>query len=166
LFWIVIAVAALQAADLVGALTGAGPFTVVAPTNDAFNALGANVVARLLQPGNKDLLTSILTYHVVAGAAVKSTDLKDHQVITTLEGRTIEAFVPGAYATPSVFFNGAQVVTADLVGSNGVVHKIDAVLLPPDVVLPLTVADQVKIVPALSTLCTSSKSSHDARAFF
>jgi uncharacterized surface protein with fasciclin (FAS1) repeats len=139
---------------LVGALTGAGPFTVVAPTNAAFDALGADVVNRLLQPGNKQLLTSVLTYHVVAGAAVKSTDLKDHQVITTLEGSTVEAFVPAAYATPSVFFNGAQVTTADLVGSNGVVHKIDSVLIPSDIVLPLTVADQVKSNPSLSTLCT------------
>lgn len=71
------AVAALQAADLVYALNGAGPFTVVAPTNDAFNAFGADVVAHLLQPGNNALLTSILTYHVVAGASVMSYDLKD-----------------------------------------------------------------------------------------
>lgn len=143
---------ALKAADLVGALNGNGPFTVVAPTNDAFAALGSAVVERLTQPGNKDLLASILKYHVSAGAALKSTDLRDHQIVSTLQGMNLEVFLTSAYSTPGVFFQGSQVVTADLVASNGVVHKINSVLLPSDVTLPLTIVDQALSLPSLSTL--------------
>jgi uncharacterized surface protein with fasciclin (FAS1) repeats len=145
-------VTALQAAGLVDALSGTGTFTVVAPTNGAFAALGANVVTRLTQPGNQQLLLSILNYHVVADVALKSTDLHDHQLIGTVQGQFLEVFLTSAYSAPGVYFQNAQVTRADLVATNGVLHKVDAVLLPQNVTLPLTVVDQVLSLPSLTTL--------------
>ncbi len=118
-------VEAVKAADLVGTLTGPGPFTVFAPTNAAFEALPAGTVENLLKPENKDKLTGILTYHVVAGN-VTSGDLTDGQEVTTLNGQTFKISIKDG----NVMVNGAKVVTADLVGSNGVVHVIDSVLMP------------------------------------
>jgi uncharacterized surface protein with fasciclin (FAS1) repeats len=118
-------VAALKAAGLVETLKGAGPFTVFAPTNSAFKGLPTGTVDALLAPAKKADLTAILTYHVVAGA-VKAADLKDGQKIKTLQGDELTVSVKDG----KVMINGANVTTADLLGSNGVVHVIDAVLMP------------------------------------
>jgi len=118
-------VAAVTAAGLVETLKGAGPFTVFAPTNAAFTALPAGTVEGLLKPENKAKLTSILTYHVVAGA-VKAADLTDGQKVKTLQGEELTVSIKDG----KVMINGANVTAADLEGSNGVVHVIDAVLMP------------------------------------
>lgn len=118
-------VAAVKAADLVATLTGAGPFTVFAPTNAAFAALPAGTVDNLLKPEMKKDLTGILTYHVVAGA-VKAADLKDGQKIKTVQGGELTVAIKDGKVT----INGANVTTADIVSSNGVIHVVDAVLMP------------------------------------
>lgn len=118
-------VAAVTAAGLVQTLKGAGPFTVFAPTNAAFAALPAGTVDGLLKPESKAALTNVLTYHVVAGA-VKAADLKDGQKVKTLQGEELMVSIKNG----KVMINGANVVTADLMGSNGVVHVIDAVVMP------------------------------------
>lgn len=119
-------VAAIEAADLVETLSGEGPFTVFAPTNEAFEALPEGVLDALLLEENQDTLVKILTYHVVPGA-VFSTDIADGDV-ATVEGQTVTLST-----TDGVTVNEATVVTADIEASNGVIHVIDAVLLPPDV---------------------------------
>ncbi|MGI9658429.1 MAG: fasciclin domain-containing protein [Gaiellaceae bacterium] len=116
-------VAAVQAAELVDTLKGEGPFTVFAPTDEAFAALPEGTLDDLLLPENKDQLAAILTYHVVPGT-VLSTDLADGQV-ATVNGEEVTIAV-----TDGVTVNGANVVTADIETSNGVIHVIDAVLLP------------------------------------
>jgi uncharacterized surface protein with fasciclin (FAS1) repeats len=118
-------VSALTAGGLVETLKGAGPFTVFAPTNAAFNALPAGTLDALLKPEKKDDLTKILTYHVVAGS-VKAADLKDGQKVKTLQGGELTVSIKDGVVT----INGAKVTAADLSGTNGVVHVIDAVLLP------------------------------------
>lgn len=118
-------VAAVTAAGLVETLKGAGPFTVFAPTNTAFAALPAGTVDGLLKPEQKDALTKILTYHVVAGA-VKAADLKDGQKVKTLQGEELTVSIKDGV----VKINGATVAAADLMGSNGVVHVVDGVLMP------------------------------------
>ena len=119
-------VAAVTAADLVETLSGEGPFTVFAPTDEAFAALPAGVLDALLLPENKALLTQILTYHVVPGK-VMAADVTDGDV-ATVEGQTV------ALSTAAgVTVNGATVVSADVPASNGVIHAIDAVILPPGV---------------------------------
>ena len=119
-------VSALQAADLVATLEGDGPFTVFAPLNSAFADLDPAVLAGLLEAGNVDLLSRVLTFHVVAGAAVLSTELSDGQTFTTVEGGTLTVGLSGG----GVSINDATVITADVEASNGVVHIIDGVLLP------------------------------------
>lgn len=119
-------VAAVTAAGLVETLQGEGPFTVFAPTDEAFAALPAGVLDALLLPENKDVLTKILTYHVVPGA-VMAADVTDGDV-ATVEGQTV-----ALSTADGVSVNGAKVVQADIVASNGVIHVIDAVILPPDV---------------------------------
>jgi len=118
-------VTALKAADLVGTLSGKGPFTVFAPTNEAFAALPDGVLDNLLKPENKAQLVDVLTYHVAAGD-VHAKDLYDMEMITTVEGQNVTARVSG----DSVFINSAKVVTADVDASNGVVHIVDGVLMP------------------------------------
>ena len=118
-------VAAVTAAGLVETLKGAGPFTVFAPTNAAFAALPAGTVEGLLKPEKKAALTNILTYHVVAGA-VKAADLKDGQKVKTLQGEELTVSIKDG----KVKINGANVTAADLTSGNGVVHVIDAVLMP------------------------------------
>lgn len=119
-------VKALQAAELVDALSGEGPFTVFAPTNEAFAALGTTL-DDLLKPENKEKLAGILKYHVVSGK-VMSTDLTDGQKAATLQGAEVTIST-----TDGVKLDGkATVTTADVAASNGVVHIIDAVILPPD----------------------------------
>jgi uncharacterized surface protein with fasciclin (FAS1) repeats len=119
-------VAAVKAGDLVNVLKGEGPYTVFAPTNDAFAALPAGTVDHLLKPENKAQLVSVLTYHVVPGI-VKSTDLSDGQMATTVQGSDIAVKIN----KNGVMINQAKVTTADIMASNGVVHVIDQVILPP-----------------------------------
>lgn len=130
-------VAAVQAADLDGALAGDGPFTVFAPTNTAFDALPAGTVPTLLQPENKGTLTSVLTYHVVAGR-VSATDLigliragDGHARITTLGGETLIARLNNGNVVLTDGADRQVLVTAtDINTSNGVIHVLDRVLLP------------------------------------
>ena len=117
-------VTALDAAGLVSALQAPGPFTVFAPTDEAFAALPAGMLDKLVQPQNKEALTKILTYHVVNGE-VMAADVKDGSV-PTLEGQTVTLSTANG-----VTVNGAKVTTADVDASNGVIHLIDTVLLPP-----------------------------------
>ncbi len=116
-------VAAVTAAGLVDTLNGKGPFTIFAPTNEAFTKLPKGTVADLLKPENKEKLTAILTYHVVAGK-VMAADVKAGKV-KTVQGGEIEIATEGG-----VTVNGAKVVKTDIVGSNGVIHVIDTVILP------------------------------------
>ena len=119
-------VAAVAAGDLVETLQGDGPFTVFAPTNEAFAALPEGTLENLLKPENKDDLVEILTYHVIAGK-VMSTDLSDGMKAETVNGGDIEINISGS----KVMVNGASVVKADVKASNGVVHVIDKVIIPP-----------------------------------
>lgn len=116
--------AALQAAGLDEALAGDGPFTVFAPVNDAFADLPTGMVEALLASGNEQILTDLLTYHVVGGAAVTSDMLTDGQVVTTAEGDVLTIGV----SESGVTVNGANVITANIVADNGVIHLIDGVL--------------------------------------
>ena len=115
-------VAAIEAAGLVETLKGEGPFTVFAPTDDAFAALPEGTVEGLLN--DIPTLTSILTYHVVPGA-VMSTDLSDGMMAETVNGQSITITIG-----EGVQVDGANVTTADIEASNGVIHVIDAVILP------------------------------------
>ena len=117
-------VAAVQAAELVDTLKGEGPFTVFAPTDDAFAALPEGTVEGLLKPENKDQLIKILTYHVVSGK-VMSTDLTNNMMAGSVEGGDLTIMTEGG-----VTVNGANVVAADIEASNGVIHVVDAVLMP------------------------------------
>jgi uncharacterized surface protein with fasciclin (FAS1) repeats len=119
-------VAAVQAAGLVETLSSEGPFTVFAPTDEAFAALPEGLLEKLLLPENSDLLVKILTYHVVAGQ-VLAADVVDGDV-ATVEGQSVTLDTMAG-----VTVNGANVVLADVLASNGVIHVIDAVILPPDV---------------------------------
>lgn len=118
-------VAAVKAAGLVETLKGEGPFTVFAPTNAAFDKLPKGTVEMLLKPENKGKLTSVLTYHVVPGA-LKASDLKDGDMLTTAQGEKLKITVKDG----KVMINGAMVTIADVVSSNGVTHVIDTVVLP------------------------------------
>ncbi|MDW8341601.1 MAG: fasciclin domain-containing protein [Geminicoccaceae bacterium] len=119
-------VAAVQAAGLVEALKGPGPFTVFAPTDEAFAKLPPGTLNDLLKPENKAKLTAILTYHVVPGK-VTAKDARGAKVeLTTLQGGKIT--VEGRNGQVTV--NGAKVVQADVPASNGVIHAIDTVILP------------------------------------
>ncbi len=114
---------ALKAADLVTTLEGEGPFTVFAPTDEAFANLPEGTLDELLKPENKDQLVKILTYHVVAGA-ILSTDLESGKV------RTVEGSKVKIKLGEEVKVNEAQVVKADIKASNGVIHVIDQVIIP------------------------------------
>ncbi|MDD7910779.1 fasciclin domain-containing protein [Pseudovibrio exalbescens] len=116
--------AAATAAGLVETLSGPGPFTVFAPTDEAFAALPDGTVESLLQPENKDQLVAVLTYHVVAGK-VMSSDLQDDMTATTVQGSDITIDLDNG---PMV--NDAKVVSADIEADNGVIHVIDKVILP------------------------------------
>ena len=118
-------VAAVQAAGLVDTLKGEGPFTVFAPTDAAFAALPAGTVEDLLKPENKDKLVAVLTYHVVPGK-VMSTDLTEGMKAKTVQGAEVTITLDGG---PKV--NGATISGPDIAASNGVIHVIDAVILPP-----------------------------------
>ncbi len=118
-------VAAVQAADLVDTLKGDGPFTVFAPTDEAFAKLPDGTVESLLKPENKEKLQAILTYHVVAGKVMAADITGKTMDAASVNGKTLS--VDG---TNGVTVNGATVVSADVSASNGVIHVIDAVLLP------------------------------------
>ena len=118
-------VAAVQAAGLVDTLKGAGPFTVFAPTDAAFAALPAGTVEDLLKPENKDKLVAILTYHVVPGK-VMSTDLTEGMKAATVQGGEVTITLDGGAKV-----NGAVISAADIQATNGVIHVIDNVILPP-----------------------------------
>lgn len=117
--------AALQAAGLVDTLKGEGPFTVFAPTDEAFSKLPEGTVESLLQPENLDQLTAILTYHVVPGA-VMAEQIVGLTEATTVNGQTVTIQVEGS----SVMLDNAKVVATDIMASNGVIHVIDSVILP------------------------------------
>ncbi len=134
--------AAINAAELDGALKGAGPFTVFAPTDAAFNALPEGTVAALLEDP-AGALAQILLYHVV-GAKALSTELSNGQMIATLQGKEVKVTI----ADGKVYINNAMVTVADIEADNGVVHVIDAVLLPPTT----TVYDIIKNSEAHNTL--------------
>lgn len=138
--------AAVDAAGLEEALRGPGPFTVFAPVNAAFTALGEGVVANLLDPVNADLLETILTYHVVPGAAVEAGRLSDGEALRTLQGDDLVVGLAGGALT----VNGASVVTADIQATNGIIHLIDGVLLPE-----LDIVETAVVTPTTQTLATA-----------
>ena len=118
-------VAAVTAAELVDVLKSDGPFTVFAPTDEAFAALPEGTVADLLKPENKDQLIAVLTYHVVPGR-VTSGDVVKLTEAATVQGSTIDIKVK----EDKVYIDNAQVVAVDIEASNGIIHVIDAVILP------------------------------------
>lgn len=118
-------VAAVKAGDLVETLSGVGPFTVFAPTNDAFSKLPVGTVDNLLKPEKKKDLQGVLTYHVVAGS-VRAADLTDGMELTTVHGQKLTVSLKDG----KVMINNAVVTIADVISSNGVTHVVDAVLLP------------------------------------
>ena len=130
-------VTAVQAADLVGTLNSDGPFTVFAPTNDAFAKLPEGTVAGLLKPESKDALTGVLTYHVVAGkydAGVVTKAIEENNgsfTATTVQGGEILLSLNGGNVIlTDEKGNNSMVVLADVAASNGVIHVIDGVLMP------------------------------------
>ncbi|REJ79491.1 MAG: fasciclin domain-containing protein [Acidobacteria bacterium] len=118
-------VAAVKAADLVDVLKSEGPFTVFAPTDDAFKKLPAGTVENLLKPENKDQLVKILKYHVVSGK-VTAADVVKLDKATTVEGSAVKIKVKNG----NVMINKSNVIKADVMASNGVIHVVDSVLLP------------------------------------
>jgi len=118
-------VAAVTAADLVDVLKGDGPFTVFAPTDEAFAALPEGTVENLLKPENKDQLIAVLTYHVVPGR-VTSSDVVKLTEATTVQGSTVDIKLKG----DKVLVDSATVVAVDIEAANGIIHVIDAVILP------------------------------------
>jgi uncharacterized surface protein with fasciclin (FAS1) repeats len=118
-------VAAVTAADLVETLNSDGPFTVFAPLDQAFDALPEGTVGTLVLPENKEKLTSILTYHVLAGK-IMSTDLEDGMKAKTVNGQEVTVHLKDG----KVLINDAEVVLADVETDNGVVHAINKVLMP------------------------------------
>ncbi len=117
--------AALGAAGLINTVSGPGPFTVFAPTDAAFAKLPAGTVENLLKPENKDQLTAILTYHVVAGK-VMAADVVKLSEAKTVNGKMLQVKVNGA----NVLINDAKVTSTDIAASNGVIHVIDSVVIP------------------------------------
>lgn len=118
-------VAAVQAADLVETLKGEGPFTVFAPTDEAFAALPEGTLDDLLKPENKAKLQAILTYHVLPGT-VLSTDITNDMSVASVQGEDLQVTL----SDDGVAINNAAVISADITASNGVIHVIDSVLLP------------------------------------
>jgi uncharacterized surface protein with fasciclin (FAS1) repeats len=125
-------VAAVKATGLVDTLSGTGPFTVLAPTNEAFDKVPKEVLSKLLLPENKESLTKILTYHVIGSKADSSTVSK-LTTVKTVEGSNIDVKVIDS----KVMLNKATVVTPDVMASNGIIHAIDNVLVPASVDLTM-----------------------------
>ena len=155
-------VAAVKAADLVTTLSGTGPFTVFAPTNDAFAKLPAGTVETLVKPENKATLTKILTYHVVSGKYT-ATDLKDGMMLTTVQGEKLMVTKKDG----KTMVGGVTISTADVMQSNGVVHVIDSILTPPSNMVSTVggsmmygnkdIIDNVVNAPNLATLVAAVK---------
>jgi len=120
-------VQAIKAAGLVDTLKGKGPFTVFAPTNEAFNKLPKGTLDDLLKPENKEKLKQILLYHVHAGDSIQAADVKTMS-LSTAEGDPLKVTVDG----DNVMINNAKVVKTDVHASNGTIHWIDTVLMPPE----------------------------------
>ena len=118
-------VTAVEAAGLVDTLKGKGPFTVFAPTDEAFAKIDSATLADLLKPENKDKLTAILTYHVVSGK-IKSSEIKGNIEAPTINGKALSITLMGR----KVMINDATVIVPDVNADNGVIHIIDTVLLP------------------------------------
>lgn len=118
-------VAAVKAGGLVDVLKGDGPFTVFAPTNEAFSKLPEGTLESLLKPENKAQLVKILTYHVIPGS-IKSSDLKNGMEVETVQGQKVKVMLAGGKA----MINNATVTAADIEATNGMVHVIDTVILP------------------------------------
>ncbi|MEZ8654449.1 fasciclin domain-containing protein [Vibrio splendidus] len=118
-------VAAVKAADLVDTLKGEGPFTVLAPTDEAFAALPEGTVDMLLKPENKDKLVAVLTYHVIPGKIMAAEVMKLNSAVTVQGSAVMIAIDDG-----NVMIDNAKVIMSDVEASNGVIHVIDAVLLP------------------------------------
>merc|ERR1711939_566492 len=153
-------VSAVVAADLADTLSSPGPFTVFAPTNDGFAALPAGTVDSLMKPENKDQLVDILTYHVL-GSEVKSTDLKPFQRVPTVEGKNLHVFAFGGKVKVGPSSKDLKnVVAADNAASNGVVHIIDGVMLPPSKLEASkpNIVELAQSVDDLSTLVTAVSS--------
>jgi len=140
--------AALEAAGLVGTLQGAGPFTVFAPTDDAFAKLPAGTVENLLKPENKDQLIAVLTYHVVAGK-VPASEVVKLTAAPTVNGQRVDIKVQDG----KVSVDQAQVVKTDIACSNGIIHVIDQVILPSSDTIPV-VAEKAG---AFATLLAAAK---------
>jgi uncharacterized surface protein with fasciclin (FAS1) repeats len=143
-------VTAIQAADLVEPLSGEGPFTVFAPTNAAFSALPPEVLSALLEPENQDLLTEVLTYHVVAD------ELGADSVVTASTVETLNGPVDVNVVDGEVMVNQANVILTDVEASNGVIHVIDAVLVPNGVLetLEARMAETEMTTPEPATTTT------------
>ena len=136
--------AAVVAGDLVSTLQGPGPFTVFAPNNEAFDALGDYTLEALLEPANQALLQEILTYHVIAGD-IRAADLTDGAMVATVEGGDVTIDLSGT--TPKV--NGADIIATDIVVENGVIHLIDGVLIPElDIVETAIITEQAATLVA------------------
>lgn len=118
-------VAAVKAADLVDVLKGDGPFTVFAPTDEAFAKLPAGTVAELLKPENKEKLVAVLTYHVVPGR-VMAKDVASLKEAKTVQGQSLEVSIKDGAA----MVDDAKIVKTDIAASNGIIHVIDRVVLP------------------------------------
>merc|ERR1712166_1030605 len=144
-------VTALKAGGLVKTLEGKGPFTVFAPTNEAFAKLPNATLAHLLDPANVKELDAVLTYHVVAGVAAFSKDLTDGEKIKTVEGQDVTASI---YMGNRVFINKALVTTADISASNGVIHIIDTVLSLPPAPAPVPTKNIVELASSVADLST------------
>jgi len=120
-------VTAVEAAGLVETLRGDGPFTVFAPTDEAFAQLPEGLLAELLEPANRDRLTAILTYHVVPGR-VTASEVVELGAAETVQGQSVEFRVEDGTA----YVEDAEIVTTDIAASNGVIHVIDSVILPEE----------------------------------
>ena len=136
-------VAAVKAAGLVQTLKGKGPFTVFAPTDDAFKKIPQDMINALLKPENKDKLTAILTYHVVAGKVMAS-DVVKMKAAETVNGQMVSINVKGK----TVMIDNAKVIKTDIKCSNGVIHVIDTVILPKDIVDTAVAAGAFKTLVA------------------
>ena len=152
-------VTALKAANLVDTLSGTGPFTVFAPTNEAFNKVPAAIRARLLDPKNVKELADILTYHVAAGS-VHAKDLKNGESIKTVEGKDVRVHLLGK----RVFINRSQVTKADIDASNGVIHIIDELLIPSRVPADSQVVEGSDPKACAQQCFVDFEQSHDADA--
>jgi transforming growth factor-beta-induced protein len=152
-------VAAVKAAGLVDTLSGTGPFTVFAPTNDAFAKVPADVLAKLLLPENKDALIKVLTYHVVAGKVDAS------QVVKLTSAKTVQGSdIKIAVVDGKVKLNtNTTVLTTDIAASNGIIHSIDSVLLPADLDLTKLASAKAGVADAPMTDAEHSMKGHTVR---